>query len=403
MQLQDQARHIMEQFLTEQHKARHEEFKRFADANVAPFAAAWDRQQMIPDSAIHLLAKAGYLSSILPAEHEGRGWDAVTFGLLNEAIGRASSSLTAVLTIQAMVSMTLLKWGSDAQKKTWLPPLARGKIVGAFALTEPGAGSALQSLTTEFRPIGETGSFILNGQKKWISYGQAAGLFLVFGRLDRKAMACLIPRDTPGVEVEPIQDLMGFRAARLAQLTFHEVEVPAAAVVGKPGFGLMAVAPVGLHYGRLSTACSGLGLLRGCVEESSAHALARKIGNARLGDLGMMQSLIARMGTDLEAAKLLCLNACQAEAGHLPEAFTKTLMAKYFVSRAVVKAASDAVQIMGASGCHESSPAARYYRDAKIMEIIEGTTQIQEYILGRELVQEAAKRTLEPAEAAISS
>jgi alkylation response protein AidB-like acyl-CoA dehydrogenase len=191
--------------------------------------------------------------------------------------------------------------------------------------------------------------------------------------------------------VTPITDLMGFRAAGLVELHFEDVIVPAADLVGKPGFALSHVAALGLHYGRISTACSALGLLRGCFEESIAYAAVRKIGDQTVGDLGMMRSLIARMGTDLEAATGLCHNACRAEDGHGPEAFELTLMAKYFTSRAAVRAASDAVQIRGASGCHASSPVSRYYRDAKIMEIIEGTTQIHEDILGKMFVARAAK------------
>jgi len=390
---------MIDQFLADHHKRRYAEFKEFAAAQIEPRAGVWDREQLIPDSAIESLAQAGYLGGIIPAELGGQGWDAITFGLLNEAMGRVSSSLTGVITVQAMVSRTLLKWGSHAQKKRWIPPLARGEMVGAFALTEPSAGSALQSLATEFRPAGNTGHFVLNGQKRWISFGQAASVFLVFGKLGHEGMACLIPKDSPGLEIEPIHDLMGFRPARLVQLTFNEVAVPADNVIGKPGFGLMAVAPVGLHFGRLSTACSGLGLLRGCVEESSAYALERNIGDTPLGDLGMIQSMLARMGADWEAAKLLCFSACKAEDDHLPEAFTKTMIAKYFVSRAATRAASDAVQIRGASGCHESSYVARCYRDAKIMEIIEGTTQIHEYMLGKELMGAAASRKTESAAA----
>jgi alkylation response protein AidB-like acyl-CoA dehydrogenase len=184
---------------------------------------------------------------------------------------------------------------------------------------------------------------------------------------------------------------MGFRAAGLAQLYFDDVEVPLENMVGKPGFALSHVAPVGLQYGRISTAWSGLGLLRGCFEESVGYAATRKIGSNTVGDIGMIRSLIARMGTDLEAGRLLCHNACRAEDDHLPEVFEKTLMAKYFTSRAAVRAASDAVQIRGAAGCHGSSPVSRYYRDAKIMEIIEGTTQIHEDMLGKIFVDQAGR------------
>jgi len=368
---------------------RHEEFKAFVARHVAPFAEQWDRDQSIPDSVIAKVAQCGYLGSSLPSEYDGQGWDVVTFGLLNEAFGRGSSALTGVLTVQAMVSMALLKWGTVEQKRAWLPPLAKGEMIGAFALTEPGAGSAMQSLVTEFTQNG--GGLILNGSKKWISCGQFAAVFLVFGTLGQRSVACVVPRNTPGLHIEPITDLMGFRAAGLAQLHFQDVEVPSANLVGKPGFALSHVAPVGLHYGRISTACSALGLLRGCFEESITHAAIRKIGDKTVGDMGMVRSLIARMGTDLEAGSSLCRNACRAEDDHLPAAFEKTLMSKYFTSRAAVRAASDAVQIRGASGCHGSSPVSRYYRDAKIMEIIEGTTQIHEDILGKIFVDQAGR------------
>jgi alkylation response protein AidB-like acyl-CoA dehydrogenase len=309
--------------------------------------------------------------------------------LLNEALGKGSPALTGVLTVQAMVSMALLKWGTREQKAAWLPRLARGEIIGAFALTEPGAGSDTQSVATELTPDGDR--FILNGTKRWISCGQNAAVFLVFGKLGQRPVACLVPRDAPGLEVEPIQDLMGFRAAGLAEIRFNGVQVPSASLVGKPGFALSHVATVGLQYGRISTACSALGLLRGCVEDSIAYAARRRIGGRTVGEIGMIRSLIAAMGTDLEAGRLLCHNACRAQDDHLPEAFERALVAKYFTARAAVRAASDAVQIRGASGCHGSSAVSRYYRDAKIMEIIEGTTQIHEEMLGRIFVDQARR------------
>ena len=379
----------MRHLLTHEQEVRQKDFKEFAALNVEPFAERWDREQRIPDSVISLMAKSGYLGCSLPPHYGGQGWDVVTFGLLNEAVGRGSSALAGVLTVQAMVSMALLKWGTQGQKTKWLPPLAKGEMIAAFALTEPGAGSDIQSLATGFIPEGD--HFIVNGHKKWISCAQFADLFLVFGKLNQQPAACLVPKDTPGLRLDPIRDMMGFRAAGLAELHFHGVKVPSANLVGKPGFALSHVAPVGLQYGRISTACSGLGLLRGCFEESIAHAATRKIGNNTVGDIGMIRSLIARMGTDLEAGSFLCHSACRAEDDHLPEAFEKTLVAKYFTSRAAVRATSDAVQIRGASGCHSSSPVSRYYRDAKLMEIIEGTTQIHEDILGKMFVDHAAR------------
>jgi len=147
--------------------------------------------------------------------------------------------------------------------------------------------------------------------------------FWCLEKLGDRSLACLVPRETPGLEVEPIHDLVGFRAAGLAKLAFNNVEVPPANVVGKPGFALSHVAPVGLHYGRISTACSALGLLRGCFEESVAWAATRKIGNQPLGDIGMIRSLIAAMGTDLEAGSFLCHSACRAADENLPKRLKK--------------------------------------------------------------------------------
>jgi alkylation response protein AidB-like acyl-CoA dehydrogenase len=164
------------------HKTRHDEFKLFVARNVEPFAEQWDREQRIPDSAIARLARSGYLGCCLPPEYDGQGWDTGTFGLLNEAFGRGSSALTGVLTVQAMVSMALLKWGTAEQKRQWLPLLARGETIASFALTEPGTGSDLQSVATEFSRCSD--GFILNGTKKWISCAQFAGVILVFGKLE---------------------------------------------------------------------------------------------------------------------------------------------------------------------------------------------------------------------------
>ncbi len=367
--------------LTEQQEARRAEVRAFVAQYVEPAAADWERAQSVPREMVKLLGERGYLGTNLPREHGGQGWDVVSFGLLNEALGRVSSSLTSYVTVQSMVSMALLKWGSAEQKSTWLPRLASGQIIGSFAMTEPGTGSDLNAFKSEYTRRGQ--SLILNGCKRWITCGQVSEIFLIFGKLEGQSVACLVPRNTPGFTVEPIRELIGFRAAGLAQLTFKEVEVPLTAIVGKAGFGISHVLPVGMQYGRISTACSALGIMRGCFEESVAYATQRRIGEHSLGELGLMRRLIARMGSDVEAGNFLCHNACRTEQERAPESFETALVAKYFTSLAAVRAASDAVQLRGAAGCHESSLTARHYGGAKIMEIIEGTTQVHEDLLGK--------------------
>ncbi len=373
-------------WLDEAQQSRYAEFKAFVSSNVEPFAADWEREQALSKSVLSQLAVTGWLGATLPVQYGGKGWDAVTFGLLNEAFGRGSPSVTSVFTVQAMHAMAIVRWGTREQKSTWLPRLASGELLAAFALTEPEVGSALRNLTTRYSRDPGGGSLRLNGVKRWITCAQIADVFLIFGKLEEQPIACIVPRESPGLTVEPIRELMGFRAAGLGTITLRDVEVPLANVVGKPGFGFSHVAPVGLHYGRLSTACHALGMLRGCVEESVAYANRRKVGEQTVGEFGMIRTLIAKMAADLQAATLLCMSACRSEDDHSAEAFEDAFTAKYFASRAAVSAASDAVQIQGAAGCHESSPTSRYYCSSKITEIIEGTTQIHEELLGKAIL-----------------
>jgi alkylation response protein AidB-like acyl-CoA dehydrogenase len=219
--------------------------------------------------------------------------------------------------------MTLLKWGTDKQRKQWIAPLAKGEVIAAFALTEPGAGSATESIETEFQQKSNGDTLIVNGQKKWISYGQVATLFLVIGRLEQKSVACLVPKETAGLEIKPIHEMLGFRAAGLAEIDFHDAEVPSANIIGKPGFALSHIAPTGLQIGRLSTACSAAGLLRACFEDSVCYAATRKIADHTISKLDAIRTLIAKMGVDLEAAQLLCYAACRLKMNIRPKPSSK--------------------------------------------------------------------------------
>jgi len=378
--------------LTGEQKEYYRRFSEFIKTHIEPEAAKWEHEQAVPREMIQKCADAGFLGGIIPKEFGGGGWDAVTFGLLNEAMGAVSSSLCAIFTVQTMVAATLVKWGTPEQQKQWLEPMATGKILASFAMTEPKVGSDIQAVETRFTPNGE--GYLLNGIKKWITYSAIADIFLVFGKdTEGKAMACIIPSNTPGIKVIPLKDMLGFRGAHLSKIEFTDCGIPKESCIGKPGFALSYVAPYGLHYGRMSTAWSSAGLLRACLETSVAYSLERKAFDRLLSDHGMIRHLITDMGVNLEAARHLCLMASRADDAHLPEAMEKILIAKYFASRAAVKAASDTVQIMGASGCHEENPAARYYRDAKIMEIIEGTNQVHQRVLGKSFCSRFHKRS----------
>jgi alkylation response protein AidB-like acyl-CoA dehydrogenase len=370
------------QLLTGEQKAHYKEFREFVREHVEPNAADWDKRRGVPREVIALCINAGYVGGIIPKEFGGGGWDTVTFGLLNEAIGAASSSLCALFTVHTMVAMPLAKWGTLDQQKRFLEPMAKGELIASFALTEPNVGSDMQNIETTFTQQGDI--YLLNGTKKWITYSGISDIFLVFGKTnDGKPLACIIRSNAPGVKVTRLEDMLGFRAAYVSRIDFDNCKIPQEDIVGKPGLGLAYVAPYGLHYGRMSTAWSSTGLLRACLETSAAYTTKRRASDSLLIDFGMIRQIITDMGVDLEAARHLCLSAAMADDAHSPKAMEKTLIAKYYASRAAVRASADTIQVMGAAGCHEENPAARYYRCAKIMEIIEGTNQVLQRVLGK--------------------
>jgi alkylation response protein AidB-like acyl-CoA dehydrogenase len=384
---------LNQQLLTQEHKNNYRNFCEFVQEHVAPFAEEWDKNRGVPREVIEKCSKAGYVGGIIPAEFGGGGWDAVTFGLLNEAIGAASSSLCALFTVQTMVAMPLVKWGSKEQQKEFLEPMAKGDIIASFATTEPKVGSDLQSIETTLTPQGNI--FLLNGTKRWITYSGIADIFLVFARTkdEDKPVACIVRSNAPGIKITRLEEMLGFRGVYLSQIEFNECEIQPEDLLGRPGFALTYVAPYGLHYGRLSTAWSSAGLLRACIETCTSFVAQRRAFDHNLIDHGQIRELIADMGVDLEAARLLCLHAALAEDARQPKAMEKALMAKYYSSRAAAKAAATTIQMMGAAGCYEENRAARYYRNAKIMEIIEGTHQVLQNVLGKSFFKHFSKQS----------
>lgn len=371
----------MKNLLNKEQLALYDGFRAFVEAHVEPQAASWERAEGVSREIVQEVGRQGYLGAIIPQEYGGQGWDLVTYGLLNEAFGRGSSSLTVLFTVQNMVSSVLMKWGSAAQVEKYLEPIAKGDIICSFALTEPEVGSDIGNIGASFTQHGD--GYLLNGTKKWITFAAFSGLYLVFGKCGDKSMAALIEKDTPGLTVTKISGMMGFKACYLGRMDFDNVAVPASAIIGKPGYGISHIAPYGLHYGRLSTAFSSAGMIRACMETSATHALTRKASGQLLINHGAVCEKIADMGVHYDAASRLCIDAAKAdEAGH-PLAMEQMIAAKYFASRKAVQSAADTVQILGALGCNEeASPAARYYRDSKIMEIIEGTSQVLQQVLG---------------------
>ena len=382
----------MIELLSAEQREKYEDFCLFVQTHIHEFACVWEKDEGVSRDIVEECAKMGYLGCTIPEEYQGNGWDIVTYGIFTEAITKSSTSLGALFNVHTMVMQTLLKWGTDEQKQKWLPRMCRGEIVGAFALTEPEAGSDIHGIKTSISIGNDT--VILNGRKKWITFGGMADIFLVFGREDEsgKPTAILVEKTYPGLIVTPITDMLGFKGSHLAALEFAHCVVPKENIIAKPGFAFTHIAPYALDYGRVSVSFTALGILKGCVEHCCTHVNAREAFHARLIEQSTLKAMITQMGTDYEAACYLCINACHSKNAKNAEAAEKMMIAKYFTTKAASRHAHNAVQILGAIGCNERHPVARYYRDSKILEIIEGSNEIHEMLLSESFVRKYKMR-----------
>lgn len=382
----------MIELLLDEQKEKYIEFCSFAESNVQPYASDWEREERISRDIVDKCIEQGYLGCTMPEEFNGNGWDSITYGIFTEVIARSSTSLAGLFNVHTMVMQTLFKWGTEEQKNKWLYRMCKGEILGAFALTEPDAGSDIRGIKTKFTPKGD--KIVLNGKKRWITFGGLADIFVVFGMMDDesgKPVACIVEKNTPGFEIIPITNMLGFKASYLAVLEFNDCEVAKENIIAKPGFAFSHIAPYALDFGRVSVAFTALGIIDGCLNYCCNHVLRRKTFNSRLIDQSTIKEMITKMGVDYEAASHLCINSCRAKDMNNPNYAEKVMIAKYFTTRAAHRHADNAVQIMGATGCNENHATARYYRDSKVLEIIEGSNQIHEMILGNSFTKKFRK------------
>lgn len=342
-------------------------------AEIAGHAGTWDRQGGVDDRVIGQLGERGWLAPNVPGHYGGAGLDELSIGLLCESLGSACSSTRSLVTVQAMVAAALLRWGSDDQRDRWLPALASGDAVAGFCLTEPDVGSDAAAVATAVTKDG--GTVRLTGFKRWVTFGQRADVYLVVGA---GPTAVLVERDTPGLSVHPIAAQLGLRAARLADIVLDACAVPAANVVGRPGAGFVAVANTALDIGRYTVAwgCAGLGAA--CRDASYQYARERRQFGVPLVDHQLVRRLLTNMLVDVRAARLLCADAAAARQARSPTAVADTIIAKYAAARMVNRVAPDAVQVHGAAGIGAGHDVERYLRDAKVMQIIEGTDQMHQ-------------------------
>lgn len=365
-----------------------DEFREFALREVAPQADRLHREQHTPPETIALLAERGYLGLSVSAEYGGGGRDAVTLGLLAAELGRACSSIRSLLTVHSMVAHAIQRWGSRDQKEHWLPRMARGETVGALAVSEPEVGSDASSVRT--RMVRKDRGWVVDGHKKWITYGAVADLFLVVGAGEDGPTALLVERDTPGVSTDLITDLVGIRASMTANVRFNGCRVPDTSLLGRPGLGVSHVAGAALDLGRYTVAWGCVGILDACLDASVSYAREREQFGRPIREHQLVRRLISDMYTEGRAARLLCAEAGRLRDEGSPSAMAAASTAKYFASTAAMRAATGTVQLHGANGCGPEYPVQRYLGDAKVMEIIEGSSQLHQTGLADYAFQEAA-------------
>jgi alkylation response protein AidB-like acyl-CoA dehydrogenase len=349
--------------------------RRFARTCLAPLATRFDQDGRIPSETLGGIGAAGLWAPFLPVEYGGQGSSMLTTGHVHEEIGHACSSVRSLLTVHGMVAWAVLRFGTPAQRQRWLPRLATGSTLGAFCLSEPDAGSDTASLTS--RAVRDGQGWVLDGTKTWVTGGQRADLFLVFARTSNGIAAFLMPRDSDGLTVTPIHCMLGTRGSMLARLTLAGVRVGPDALVGPDGFASGVVMTGVLDFGRYSVAAGSVGILQACLDACARYTEERKVGDVALRDLQLIQAKLSDMVTDTRAARLLYEAAGRLKDQGDADTLMATWVAKYFASTAAARHAAEAVQIHGAVGCSPGHVVERLYRDAKVMEIIEGSNEIQ--------------------------
>ena len=365
--------------------------REFCEREVVPHARDWDRAEELDRELVPKLAAAGYLGATVAEEYGGMGLDTVSYCLLMEELGRADSSVRGIVSVNlGLVGKTIAKWGTDEQKREWLPQLASGDALGCYALTEPGSGSDPASLATRAERDGD--DWVLNGAKLFITLGSWAGLALVFARSGgegARGLTCfLVATDTAGFSASPIKGKLGLRAQDTAEVFLDGVRVPDSSRLGGEGDGFK-VAMSALDNGRISLAAGCVGITQGCLDACVGYAGERRQFGKTISSFQLVQELLADMSVELEAARLLTWRAALlADSGRRHT--LESSVAKYYASEVSVRAANAAVQVHGGYGYVDEYPVGKYLRDARVTTLYEGTSQIQKLIIGRELTGESA-------------
>jgi len=366
-----------------------EKARRFAEDEVKPLARATDESGEFPLHLVRRMGELGFLCGPVAQEYGGSSMDYLSYTLISEELGRADSSVRGFLAVHgSLVSLCINDWGTDEQKRGYLPRLAAGEMIGCYCLTEPNAGSDAASM--ESTAVQDGDSFIINGEKIWITNGGIADVALVFASIDRSQRhrgicAFIVETDNPSFHRQPMPGKeLGHRSSDHAQIRFRDMRVPRTALLGGVGEGFK-IAMSALDHGRLGVAAGAVGIAQACLEACIDFARHRRQFGRRIGDFQMIQAAISDMATEIDAARLLVYRAAWMKQQGIPNT-RETSMAKLFATEIAARVASEAVLLHGGRGYSNEYPVERFYRDIKGLQIYEGTSHIQRIVIARDLI-----------------
>jgi alkylation response protein AidB-like acyl-CoA dehydrogenase len=375
--------------LTDEQRLIQNTAREFADSEIAPVADQHNREGKFPAALVKRMGELGFLGMLVPEAYGGSGIG--NFGLVValEEVNRVCASTGVTMSVQnSLVCAPVVHWGSEAIKKKYLPKLASGEALGAYALSEPGSGSDAAALVTSAVKDGD--SYVLNGTKNFITSGAEADFVIAMVRTDpahktRGITAFVVESDWKGFHVGKKEDKMGLRSSSTVQIVFEDLRVPASNILGELGSGFK-IAMHTLDGGRIGIAAQAVGIAQACLDASIKYAEEREAFDQQIGKFQAIQFKLANMATKLEAARLLVYNAARLKDEGSPHG-KEAAMAKLFASEMSNEAAREAVQIHGGAGYLEDFPVERYFRDARITEIYEGTSEIQRIVIARHLLK----------------
>jgi alkylation response protein AidB-like acyl-CoA dehydrogenase len=374
-------------FLSEEQRMIRDMARDFARSELAPHAGQWEAEGWIPDAVVAKLGELGLLGMVVPEEWGGSFSDYVAYALAMEEIAAGCASTATLMSVHNSVGCgPILAWGSDAQKKAWLPDMAAGRKVGCFCLTEPQAGSEANNLRT--RAVLKDGRWVLNGNKQFVTNGKRARVAIVFAVTDpdlgKKGLsAFIVPTDTRGFAPQKLEDKLGIRASDTCAIVLEDCSIPEENLLGPRGKGL-AIALSNLEGGRIGIAAQALGIARAAFEAALAYAKERTQFGKKLVEHASIGNYLADMHTRINAARLLILHAARMRTEGIP-CLSEASQAKLYASELAEWVCSKAIQIHGGYGYLRDYPVERHYRDARITQIYEGTSEIQRLLIARNL------------------